>query len=95
MAAYARTPSALTWLHVNYLINGLHKQISRKNCLYAVNSYFTISKGCIMLQTDIAHRYNTRTVCYSCIMQQPVVSTRGSTTCRDEPILLFPLFQHT
>ena len=43
MAAYARTPSALTWLHVNYLINGLHKQISCKNCLFTVNSYFTIS----------------------------------------------------
>ena len=43
MAAYARTPSALTWLCVNHLINGLHKQISCKNCLYAVNSYFTIS----------------------------------------------------
>ena len=42
MAAYARTPSALTWLHGNHLINGLHKQISCKNCLYAVNSYFTI-----------------------------------------------------
>ena len=42
MAAYARTPSALTWLRVNHLINGLHKQISCKNCLYAVNSYFTI-----------------------------------------------------
>ena len=42
MAAYARTPSALTWLRVNHLINGLHKQISCKNCLYAVNSYFTL-----------------------------------------------------
>ena len=42
MAAYARTPSALTWLRVNHLINGLHKQISRKNCLYAVNLYFTL-----------------------------------------------------
>ena len=30
MAAYARTPSALTWLCVNHLINGLHKQISYK-----------------------------------------------------------------
>ena len=35
-------PSALTWLHVNHLINGLHKQISCKNCLYVVNSYSTI-----------------------------------------------------
>ena len=43
MAAYARTPSALTWLCVNRLINGLHKQISCKNCLYAVNLYFTIA----------------------------------------------------
>ena len=43
MAAYAQTPSALTWLHVNHLINGLHKQISCKNCLYAVNSYFMIA----------------------------------------------------
>ena len=42
MAAYARTPSALTWLRVNHLINGLHKRISCKNCLYAVNSYFTL-----------------------------------------------------
>ena len=42
MATYARTPSALTWLRVNHLINGLHKQISCKNCLYAVNSYFTL-----------------------------------------------------
>ena len=42
MAAYAQTPSALMWLHVNHLINGLHKQISCKNCLYAVNSYFMI-----------------------------------------------------
>ena len=42
MAAYARTPSAFTWLRVNHLINGLHKQISCKNCLYAVNSYFTL-----------------------------------------------------
>ena len=41
MAAYAWTPSALTWLHVNNLINGLHKQISWKNCLYADNLYFT------------------------------------------------------
>ena len=42
MAAYARTLCALTWLRVNHLINGLHKQISCKNCLYAVNSYFTL-----------------------------------------------------
>ena len=42
MAAYAWTPSALTWLYVNHLINGLHKRISWKNCLYAVNSYFTL-----------------------------------------------------
>ena len=42
MAAYAWTPSALTWLHVNHLINGLHKQISLKNCLYADNLYFTL-----------------------------------------------------
>ena len=42
MAAYARTPSALTWLRVNHLINGLHKQISWKNCLYADNLYFTL-----------------------------------------------------
>ena len=26
MAAYARTPSTLMWLHVNGLINGLHQQ---------------------------------------------------------------------
>ena len=43
MAAYAWTPSALTWLHVNRLINGLHKQISWKNCLHADNLYFTLS----------------------------------------------------
>ena len=43
MAAYARTPSALTWLRVNHLINGLHKQISWKNCLYADNLYFTLA----------------------------------------------------
>ena len=43
MAAYAWTPSALTWLHVNHLINGLHKQISWKNCLYADNLYFTLA----------------------------------------------------
>ena len=42
MAAYAWTPSALKWLHVNNLINGLHKQISWKNCLYADNLYFTL-----------------------------------------------------
>ena len=42
MAAYAWTPSALTWFHVNHLINGLHKQISWKNCLYADNLYFTL-----------------------------------------------------
>ena len=42
MAAFTWTPSALTWLHVNNLIDGLHKQISWKNCLYAVNSYFTL-----------------------------------------------------
>ena len=40
LAEYAWTPSALTWLHVNHLINGLHKRISWKNYLYAVNSYF-------------------------------------------------------
>ena len=45
MAAHARTPSALTWLRVNHLINGLHKQISCKNCLYAVNLYFTLLAG--------------------------------------------------
>ena len=43
MAAYAWTPSALMWLHVNNLINGLHKQISWKNCLYADNLYFTLA----------------------------------------------------
>ena len=42
MAAYAWTLSALTWLHVNHLINGLHKQISWKSCLYADNLYFTL-----------------------------------------------------
>ena len=30
MAAYARTPSALMWLRVNHLINGLHNHISCK-----------------------------------------------------------------
>ena len=30
MTAYARTPSSLTWLRVNHLINGLHKYISCK-----------------------------------------------------------------
>ena len=44
MAAYAWTPSALIWLHVNHLIHGLHKRISWKNCLYAVNSYFTLAR---------------------------------------------------
>ena len=34
--------NALMWLHVNNLINGLHKQISWKNCLYADNLYFTL-----------------------------------------------------
>ena len=50
MAAYARTPSALTWLRVNHLINGLHKHISCKNCLYAVNSYFTLANECNVTQ---------------------------------------------
>ena len=46
MAAYAWTPSALTWLRFNHLSNGLHKQISWKNCLYADNLYFTLyNKG--------------------------------------------------
>ena len=45
MAAYAWTPSALTWLHVNHLINGLHKQISWKNCLYADNLYFMLGSN--------------------------------------------------
>ena len=30
MAAYARTPSALMWLHANGLVNGLYKQVSCK-----------------------------------------------------------------
>ena len=47
MAAYAWTPSALTWLHVNHLINGLHKQISWKNYLYADNLYFTLCSWAI------------------------------------------------
>ena len=55
MAAYARTPSALTWLHVNHLINGLHKQISWKNCLYADNLYFT-------LVTMLSYHHNTKTI---------------------------------
>ena len=42
MAEYAWTSSALMWVHVNHLINGLHKQISCKNCLYAINLYLTI-----------------------------------------------------
>ena len=42
MAAYVQPSSALVWLRVNHLINGLHKQISCKNCLYSVNLYFTI-----------------------------------------------------
>ena len=49
MAAYAWTPRALTWLHVNHLINGLHKQISWKNCLYADNLYFTLAKVIISI----------------------------------------------
>ena len=39
MAAYVRTPSALMWLHINHLINGLRNQTSCKNCLHANNSY--------------------------------------------------------
>ena len=42
MAAHVRTPNALMWLRMNGLIDGLHKQISRKNCLYADNLYFTL-----------------------------------------------------
>ena len=56
MAAYAQTPSALTWLRVNHLINGLHKQISCKNCLYAVNSYFTIAR-CKMVNIIFTVKY--------------------------------------
>ena len=37
MTAHVWTPSALTWLHVNGLINDLHNQVSSKNCLYADN----------------------------------------------------------
>ena len=37
MAEYARAPSTLTWLRGNGLTNGLHKEISYKNCLYAAN----------------------------------------------------------
>ena len=62
MAAYARTPSALTWLRINHLIYGLHKQISCKNCLYAVNSYFTIVCLLFMLHFvvgTIVHGHNT------------------------------------
>ena len=40
--AYARTPSALMWLRVNVLINGLYKQISCKTCLYTNNLYFML-----------------------------------------------------
>ena len=54
MAAYAWTPSALTWLHVNNLINGLHKQISCKNCLYADNLYFTLATVQINLNLTLA-----------------------------------------
>ena len=57
MAAYAWTPSALTWLHVNHLINGLHKQISWKNCLYADNLYFTLASVSCM------YTYKTKTTC--------------------------------
>ena len=62
MAAYAWTPSALTWLHVNHLINGLHKQISWKNCLYADNLYFTLytphdNSNPLSIQTDSKVHY--------------------------------------
>ena len=53
MAAYAWTPSALTWLHVNHLINGLHKQISWKNCLHADNLYFTLYNS----SNNLVHTY--------------------------------------
>ena len=52
MAAYAQTPSALTWFRVNHLINGLHNQISCKNCLYADNSYGMIH-SCIYHNTHM------------------------------------------
>ena len=52
MVAYARTPSALTWLRVNHLINGLHKQISWKNCLYADNLCFTLD----LIRNDVKNK---------------------------------------
>ena len=42
IAAYAQTPSTLTWLDSNGLINGLYKQISCKTCLYADNLYLML-----------------------------------------------------
>ena len=48
MAAYAWTPSALTWLHVNHLINGLHKQISWKTVympIICILRYILMSKN--------------------------------------------------
>ena len=64
MAAYARTPSALTWLRVNHLFNGLHKQISCKNCLYAINSYFTICTGLMSLLTTAQGYQSSRYPAY-------------------------------
>ena len=55
MAAYAWTPSALTWLHVNHLINGLHKQISWKTVnMPGDNLYFTLAILAIKVKVAIA-----------------------------------------
>ena len=64
MAAYAWTPSALTWLHVNHLINGLHKQISLKNRLYADNLYFTLASY-IVLRDHMATHFHAGDYCLS------------------------------
>ena len=55
MAAYARTPSVLKWLRANHLINGLHNQISCKNCSYANNSYGTIVGTIVHGYNMVAH----------------------------------------
>ena len=55
MAAYAWTPSALMWPHVNGLINGLHKQISFKNCLFIIIGKLQLEHPQVY-PADIYHR---------------------------------------
>ena len=75
MAAYAWTLSALTWLHVNHLINGLHKQISWKNCLYADNLYFTL---CV--KTQLCDKLIM--VVTGCVTKKSVQGIIKQVTCR-------------